>query len=144
MDERSPSAGKRKRASDPLNVFVDANRRFQLPRPLRFRGASARLAPDAEPLLDVIARIVRENPEIRTVRIRAFWDTSLAPAAVAKLTSAQAEAIRDALLKRGVPSERLVAEGQAAAVASGAGGSVGAVGVDAARSPMRRVELSVQ
>lgn len=90
---------------------------------------------------------MRENPEIRTVRIRAFWDTSLAPAAVAKLTASQAEAVRDALVKRGVPAERLVAEGQAAAAASGAGGavgSVGAVGDDAARGPMRRVELWVQ
>lgn len=146
---------KQKAGGTSPNVFIDADRRFQLPRPLRFRGATARLAPDAEPLLDVVARIVRENPEIRTVRIRAFWDASLPPEAVAKLTVSQAEAVRDALVKRGVAAERLVPEGQPATAAAGAAGVAATAGpgtaasgtrpgAAAAGAPKRRIELMVQ
>jgi OmpA-OmpF porin, OOP family len=118
-------------------AFIDEQRRFRLARPLGFRGASARLARDAEPLLDVIARILRENPEVQRVHIRAHWDGSLAADAAVALTQRQAEAIRDALVARGVAPERLAPAG----VGSGEPLSTGAGLKERARN--RRVELLV-
>jgi outer membrane protein OmpA-like peptidoglycan-associated protein len=134
---RARAAGKPPKDLSAPDVFIDEQRRFRLPRPLGFRGASARLARDAEPLLDVIARIIRENPEVRRVHIRAHWDASLPADATVALTQRQAEAIRDALVAREVAAERLVPVG----VGSGEPLSTGAGLTERARN--RRVELLV-
>jgi outer membrane protein OmpA-like peptidoglycan-associated protein len=130
-------AGRGKPAPAP-DVTIGVDRVFRLSYPLRFEGANARLAPDAGPMLDVIARVLRENPEVRRLQIAAHWDDSL-PADKAKtLTEAQAEAIRDELLKRGIAADHLVAAGLGATKPLASRPSTGA------RTPNRRVELRAE
>jgi outer membrane protein OmpA-like peptidoglycan-associated protein len=104
----APGKGSRAPAAD---VSIGPDHVFVLPRPLRFVGTSARLAPDTAPTLDVIARILQENLEIRRLSIQAHWDGGIPAEAAAKLTQAQADAVRDALIKRGVNADRLVSTG---------------------------------
>jgi OmpA-OmpF porin, OOP family len=127
-------AGRGKPAPAP-DVTIGPDRVFRLSSPLRFQGASARLALDAGPLLDVIARVIRENPEVRRVQISAHWDDSLPADKARTLTAAQAEAIRGALIKRGIAADRLVADGLGATKPLASSPST------AARTPNRRVEL---
>ena len=111
---------------------------IRLSQPIRFVGASAKLTPDAQRVLDGVAALLVAHPEVRAVEVVAHWDTSLSPEAAEALTKQQAEAVRGYLLARGITGERLAAQG--------AGSSQPLVPADnpASRVKNRRVELHVK
>jgi outer membrane protein OmpA-like peptidoglycan-associated protein len=80
-----------------------------LKQPLKFKGA-ARLDPKMQATLDGVADLLQEHPELRTLRIDVYWDSS-AGAKAKPLTDAQAKAIKDYLVKKGVAEGRVEATG---------------------------------
>jgi len=63
------------------------------------------------PLLDQVARVLREHPEIERVRIEGHTDDRGKADANRKLSQARAEAVRAYLVKQGIEEARLEAQG---------------------------------
>ncbi len=102
---------------------------------MEFASGSAVLAPSSGSLLDRVAEVARTCPG--TLRVEGHTDSTGVAASNLVLSRARAEAVRQALVERGLPAERLVAEGfgQARPVAPND---------DAAgRARNRRIELHV-
>jgi len=74
-----------------------------------FASSSAEISPGSEDLLDAIARAASWCPGI--LRIEGHTDSSGRAALNDELSRRRAEAVRAALVLRGVPEERLTAEG---------------------------------
>lgn len=108
---------------------------IRLPQPIRFVGVSAKLAPDAQRLLDGVADFLNSHPEVRRVEVVAHWDDGVAKEAADTLTQQQAEAVRGYLLARGIAGDRLVAQG------AGSSQPLVPVTTPASRLKNRRVEL---
>jgi outer membrane protein OmpA-like peptidoglycan-associated protein len=74
-----------------------------------FRFASATLAKSSAPLLDRLAREVRNCPG--SLRIEGFTDNIGRVAVNQDLSAARAAAVREALIARGIPAQRLRSQG---------------------------------
>lgn len=72
---------------------------------------SARVGPSASPLLDEVASTLLAHPEIRSLRVEGHTDDSGVVAYNIDLSQRRADAVRDALVARGVAPERLLARG---------------------------------
>jgi len=123
------------RAGPPVANVTLADGVVKLPQPLRFVGVSAKLAPDAQRLLDAVAGFLNSHPEVRRVEVVAHWDDGLAKEAADTLTQQQAEAVRGYLLGRGIAGDRLVAQG------AGSSQPLVPITTPASRLKNRRVEL---
>jgi outer membrane protein OmpA-like peptidoglycan-associated protein len=98
--------------------LVFLNGKFKLRQPVTFKLAGK--TPTAEPtvagfhLLDEVADVLVNHPEIRQLRIEAHWDSSLPSAKAEALTDAQAKAVAKYLVNEGVGQERVVSVGMGA------------------------------
>lgn len=122
------------RAGLPNPNVVLGEGSIRLGQPIRFVGASAKLAPDAQRVLDGVADLLNGHPEVR-VEVVAHWDDGLASPAVETLTQRQAEAVRGYLLARGIAGDRMTAQG------AGASQPLVPITTPASRLKNRRVEL---
>jgi outer membrane protein OmpA-like peptidoglycan-associated protein len=86
-----------------------ARDRIVLREPVRF-GARDDLLPSSAPLLDEVAQALRDRPRLR-VAIDVHTDGAGDAAAGKRLTQARAEAVRAALVERGIEAARLEARG---------------------------------
>lgn len=104
---------------------------------LVFETGGAALSDSSAPALDILARLVSNNPELDVVIVGHSDNQGSLEINIA-LSKRRAEAVRDALIARGVAAARLEAHGAGylAPVASNA--------TDAGRSLNRRVELVVR
>ena len=84
---------------------------IKLKKPIRFVGATSKLAPASEKILDAVADLLDMHAEIKRVRIVAHWDSSLSKAEAAKLTQTQADDVRSYLVAHGIAAGRLMAVG---------------------------------
>jgi outer membrane protein OmpA-like peptidoglycan-associated protein len=76
---------------------------------IEFASSSAEISPGSEDLLDAIARAASWCPGL--LRIEGHTDSSGGATLNSTLSRKRAEAVRAALVRRGVPEERLTAEG---------------------------------
>jgi outer membrane protein OmpA-like peptidoglycan-associated protein len=77
--------------------------------PIKFKGGPAKLDAKAQGELDGVVDLLQEHPEIRVLRIEAYWDS---PGKTVKaMTDGQAAAVKDYLVKKGVPEGRVEAVG---------------------------------
>ncbi len=76
-----------------------------------FATGKSVIQPRSFPLLDQIAKVLREHPEIERVRIEGHTDDRGKADSNRKLSQARAEAVRDYLVKQGVEAARLEAKG---------------------------------
>jgi outer membrane protein OmpA-like peptidoglycan-associated protein len=81
-----------------------------LKKPIKFRSARGKLDSKTLTVLDGVADVMDDHPEIKALRIEAHWDTSLGKKA-AEVTQQQAQAVKDYLVKKGVSEGRLEALG---------------------------------
>ena len=99
----------RSRPAVPGVVFLDG--KLKLRQAITFKAAGGE--PTIEPtesgfhLLDEVADVLVNHPEIRALRIEAHWDSSLPAAKAQALTNAQAKAIAKYLVDEGVSQERV-------------------------------------
>lgn len=93
-----------------LGSEADLPKRFSF-RNLNFDKGTADLGKGSEVELDQIAEAMREFPTV-IGRIEGFTDISGSPATNKKLSQLRANSVKDALVKRGVPENRLQAVGR--------------------------------
>jgi outer membrane protein OmpA-like peptidoglycan-associated protein len=105
--------------------------------PVRFDLDQATLRPEASPILDDIARLLQSQPEMVLVEIGGHTDDQGGPTYNQRLSERRAEAVRDALVERGVAPERMVARGY------GLTRPVTLDRSDASRARNRRVEVVI-
>jgi len=112
--------------------------------PIKFRSGAPKLAPQVKTELDGVADILADHPEIRALRIEAHWGGAAkgkpgkGGSSAKKMTEAQAAAIKDYLVSKGTPAERIetVGAGVEAPLVPNLG--------PANQAKNRRVELLVQ
>jgi OOP family OmpA-OmpF porin len=88
---------------------VVTDQRIELRRPIHFAGR-ARLAPESNPVLDELARALRENPSLR-IRVEGHTDSEGRARANLRLSRSRAAAVRRALIRRGIDRRRVVSQG---------------------------------
>ncbi len=91
------------------NVRLEGGK-LRLKRPLLFAAGSSELSPDAMALIQELALLLSENPE---VRVEVQGHASGAVPAQRELGEQRANTVRDALVLHGVPSGQLTAQGYA-------------------------------
>lgn len=103
-------------------------------RGINFEYNSSDIRPDAQPVLDQAAEILKQNPGV-TVRIEGYTDSSGTPQYNKALSLRRAESVYRYLVNKGVDPERFTVEGmgQSRPIASNA--------TEAGRAQNRRVEL---
>ena len=84
-----------------------------LKQPIKFRPGAPKLDAKTQAELDGVAELVQDHPEIKTLRIEAWWDNSAGKGAQT-LTENQAKAVKAHLVKKGVPEGRIEAVGHGA------------------------------
>lgn len=102
---------------------------------IQFASASSRIATESAPLLADIANAAKTCPG--TLRIEGHTDNSGSRNANQRLSRARADAVRTALIDRGIAPDRLEATGL------GASQPVGDNSVEAGRALNRRIEIRV-
>ena len=80
-------------------------------RQVHFQTNSAEILPDSNTLLEEIADTINRHPEITAVEIQGHTDNVGNPASNLTLSQSRAEAVRDTLIRLGVPGDRLTARG---------------------------------
>ncbi len=104
---------------------------------VHFATNAATILPDSQQLLDSIVDVLLANPNIKRVEIGGHTDNRGNADANLKLSQARAEAVRDYLVKNGVPPDRLDAKG------FGAGKPKGPNITPMQRARNRRVEFLI-
>lgn len=80
-------------------------------RQVHFQTNSAAILPDSNTLLEEVADTINRHPEITAVEIQGHTDNVGAPASNMTLSQSRAEAVREALIRLGVPADKLTARG---------------------------------
>jgi len=78
---------------------------------VQFDHGSANIAKKSDPLIDDMAHVLKEHPEIKRVRIEGHTDNTGPSEVNDKLSKARAESVKAALVKRGIAANRLETEG---------------------------------
>jgi outer membrane protein OmpA-like peptidoglycan-associated protein len=84
-----------------------------LKQPIKFKAGPAKIDPKTAATLDGVAELLEDHPEIRTLRVEAWWDSSAGKNAQT-LTESQAKAVKDYLVKKGAAEGRIEAVGHGA------------------------------
>jgi outer membrane protein OmpA-like peptidoglycan-associated protein len=77
---------------------------------VNFETGKARLLPQSTQVLDDVAAALIANPQWR-VEVAGYTDSTGSAAVNRRLSHARANAVREYLVRRGVPASRLVARG---------------------------------
>ncbi|QRK08893.1 OmpA family protein [Archangium violaceum] len=94
--------------SQPPSITVgEQDVRLQLWEPVYFAFAKDTIDPVSFPLLDEVARFIREHPELGPIRIDGHTDDVGSDQYNLELSQRRAKAIREYLGTKGVPAERL-------------------------------------
>jgi len=104
---------------------------------IEFRSGSAELLPESLPIVDAVARVILEHPEVEKVTVEGHTDDTDTVAFNQKLSQRRAEAVRDYLAGKGVANERMEAKGY------GQSRPVASNDTEEGRRANRRVEFKV-
>ncbi len=80
-------------------------------RQVHFQTNSSAILPDSNTLLEEIADTINRHPEITAVEIQGHTDNVGIPASNMTLSQSRAEAVRETLIRLGVPADKLTARG---------------------------------
>jgi len=103
---------------------------------LNFATGSASILPESEEQLNNIAAVLKAYPDVN-VKVGGYTDNTGDPAANRKLSQQRADAVRQALVRKGVAANRTVAEGY------GSDHPVGDNTTEEGRAQNRRIALRV-
>ncbi|HVV85269.1 MAG TPA: OmpA family protein [Kofleriaceae bacterium] len=85
--------------------------KINLAEKLQFETGKAVLLPASEPILDQVAEILYDHPEILQIRIEGHTDSQGAAGANLRLSQQRAEAVRTYLEHHGIAATRMIAKG---------------------------------
>ncbi len=95
---------------EPTMVRVEAQR-ITIMDQIHFETAKAIIKPDSYGLLDQVAAIIKDNPQVGRVEIAGHTDNRGGDDFNLTLSQDRAESVRDFLVRAGVPADRLLARG---------------------------------
>lgn len=98
-----------KRPAQP-NVVV-TNREIKLKKQVHFVTDSAEISPDSAAILEEIAEVLRNHPEITSIEVQGHTDNQGSPPYNLRLSQNRAQAVVDELVRLGVDPSRLEAKG---------------------------------
>jgi len=108
--EKGPPDDDRTKNGCPKSVRVVANEIVILEQ-VQFDTGKATIKPASSELLDEVAQVLTQHPEMTKVEVQGHTDNRGSAALNKKLSQARADAVRKALIQRGVTGERLVTRG---------------------------------
>jgi outer membrane protein OmpA-like peptidoglycan-associated protein len=82
-----------------------------IPEQIQFKRGSAVIEKASFKILDEVAKKIRENPQIGTIRIEGHCDTTGTPDANQRLSDSRADSVRRYLIGKGVRADRLQSVG---------------------------------
>lgn len=95
---------------EPQRVVITSSR-IEVRERIYFDPGSARIQVVSWPIIDAVAQVMRANPQIRRVAIEGHTDAAGSMAVNQRMSEARAQAVRTALIERGVEPARLEATG---------------------------------
>jgi len=119
------------------NVVV-AGREVKLKKEVHFQHDSTDILPDSLGLLEELAELFKNKPEIRLAEVQGHTDNTGSAVYNQRLSQGRAQAVVDTLVRLGVSSDRLVAKGY------GADKPLVPNTTDANRAKNRRVQVIIQ
>ncbi len=112
QDECPELAGDRAHDGCPAHTYVKIEQgRVYIFGKVQFRTGSAEIDKRSEPLLDQIGEALNANPDVKRVVIEGHTDDVGGTALNQRLSQERAEAVKNALVKRGVDGDRLTPRG---------------------------------
>ncbi len=78
---------------------------------VQFDFGKSTIKRESDPLLDSVAQVLKEHPEILKIEVQGHTDNKGSKQLNSKLSDDRAKAVKDALIKRGVDAGRLVSKG---------------------------------
>ena len=94
----------------PPSVTI-ADNQIELDRTIQFQKGKAILVEDSRALLDDVAKLLKEHPELLRIRLDGHTDSVGRDRANKRLSEKRANAVKQYLVKAGVNKKRLVAKG---------------------------------
>ncbi len=120
----------------PSRVVLTASS-IEIKDKVQFEFGKAELLEVSSPLLNDVAAMLKDNPQIESLQVEGHTDAIGSAAANRKLSTARAEAVREFLIKQGVAKNRLVAKG------FGPDKPIAGNDTDVGREQNRRVEFNI-
>jgi OmpA-OmpF porin, OOP family len=96
----------------PEGEAVYVNGQIRLKGKIQFETGSSSIKPKSKKLLDQVARLMDEHPDIKRIRVEGHTDEVGPSRSNQELSEDRAQAVRKALIQRGVASGRLSARGR--------------------------------
>lgn len=78
---------------------------------VQFDTGKSTIKPESNALLDEVAEVLQQHPEMSKVEVQGHTDNRGSAALNKSLSQARAESVRKAMIQRGIAAERLVAKG---------------------------------
>jgi OmpA-OmpF porin, OOP family len=137
LDKCPSEAGAADNGGCPRVVVEKETKKVELREQVLFELGKAEIRPESGSLLDEIANVMKEHPEITQVLVEGHTDATGSPAVNNRLSQARADAVVNALVERGVEKARLAAKG------FGSSRPIQSNDTPEGRDANRRVEISI-
>lgn len=137
LDRCPAQAGAADNAGCPRVVVEKEAKKIELREQVLFDSGKATIRPQSNPLLDEIATVLKQHPEITRVVVEGHTDSTGSARVNDRLSQARAQAVVNALAERGVEKVRLAAKG------FGSSRPIASNDTPAGRNANRRVEISI-
>jgi OmpA-OmpF porin, OOP family len=93
----------------PRVVLTDSA--IEIKEKVQFKLGSAELLPDSFPLLDEVAQVMLENPQIELLQVEGHTDSTGSAGINKKLSKGRADSVSAYLASKGIGKKRLMARG---------------------------------
>jgi outer membrane protein OmpA-like peptidoglycan-associated protein len=137
LDRCPDQAGASDNQGCPRVVVEKEQKKVELREKVQFDVGQATIKPESRSLLDEIASVMKQHPEIKSVVIEGHTDASGSAAVNRRLSQARADSVLNALVERGVEKARLAAKG------FGPSRPIASNDTPEGREANRRVEISI-
>lgn len=124
-------------APEPPPRVEVSKTKIELHERVQFQTGSAVLLDDSKGLLDEVAKVMVDHPELKQVQVAGHTDSTSTRAFNQALSERRAAAVRDYLVAHGVAADRLVSKG------FGQDQPIASNDTDEGRTQNRRVELNI-
>lgn len=137
LDRCPNEAGPADNQGCPRVVVQKETKKVELREKVQFATGKALIEPASDSLLDEVAKVMNDHPEIKKVVVEGHTDSTGGQALNQRLSQARAAAVVKALVDRGVEASRLAAKG------FGPSKPIASNDTAEGREANRRVEISI-